>query len=72
MKVYISGPIGPVEWAAWIGVESGNVYVQRAAYTLGEYDFTFEAFCDLVKNGWPVAKVAPVARGFDFGDDVDT
>jgi len=29
----------------------------------------FEAFCDLVRDGWPVVKVAPAARGLFDGDD---
>ena len=66
---YISGTIGTVEWAAWIGVDSGMVYLQGQPAVAGDYDFTFDAFCTLVRDGWPVVKVAPAARGLFDGED---
>lgn len=63
---WIVGMIDGVALSAWIGERSGIVYLHLAGKP-GEYDFEFEAFCEIVKNGWPKAKAAPAARSL-FGD----
>ena len=60
---WYDGEIEGREHSAWIGCSSGIVRLHA-----GE-DLEFDAFCRIVVNGWPVAKVATAARGFDFGDD---
>ena len=63
--VWIHGTISNVEWSGWLSEISGMVYL----HTDPAIDLAFDAFCNVVVNGWPVAKVATAARGFDFGDD---
>jgi hypothetical protein len=65
---WISGKISGVEWSAWMSETSGTVYLHTAA---AGHDFKFDAFVEIVRDGWPVAKVAPKSRGFDFGEDDD-
>ncbi len=60
---WIAGNIDGVALSAWMSEASGMVYLHAGA------DYTFDAFLEICRNGWPVVKVAPVARGFDFGDD---
>ena len=62
---WITGKIDGVAWSAWISEAGGMVYL----HTSPEIDKTFDEFCDLVRDGWPVVKVAPVARGLFDGDD---
>ena len=62
---WIAGKIDGVAWSAWISEAGGMVYL----HTSPEIDETFDEFCDLVRDGWPVVKVAPVARGLFDGDD---
>ena len=63
---WIQGKIAGVEWSAWRSDISGTVYLHTPA---AGHDFQFDAFVSIVRNGWPVAKVAPKSRGFDFGED---
>ena len=63
---WITGKIDCVEWNAWISEVSGMVYL----HTSPEIDKPFDGFCELVRDGWPKAKVAPVSRGL-FDDDTD-
>jgi len=60
-----TGMISGVEWHAWIGETSGMAYIQ----TTPAIDMKWEEFVSVISNGWPVKKVAPASRGFDFGDD---
>ena len=62
---WITGLIDGIEWHAWISEKSGMVYL----HTSPEIDKPFNEFIALVRDGWPVAKVAPVARGLFEGDD---
>lgn len=57
---WYSGQIAGIDRSAWIGTKTGKVYLHSGG------DHEFEEFCEIVRNGWPVAKVT---RGFDFGDD---
>jgi len=61
---WYDGEIEGREHSAWIGCTSGIVRLHA-----GE-DLEFDAFCRIVANGWPAAKVAPAARSL-FGDDDD-
>jgi hypothetical protein len=65
---WIAGKISGVEWSAWISEVSGMVYLHGVASTPGGYDFEFDAFCALVKNGWPEVNVPAAVRSL-FGDD---
>lgn len=65
---WIMGDIAGVAHSAWMSDVSGMVYLHMKETKPGEYDFTFDDFCKIVVNGWPVAKVAPAARSL-FGDD---
>ena len=65
---HIECTISGVATAAWMRDKDGFVFVQIAGPDEG-MDFEFDAFCELVKDGWPVAKVAPVARGLFDGED---
>jgi len=67
---WIAGKISGVEWSAWIGETSGTVYLHGVASAAGEYDFEFDAFCELVRNGWPEKKQPKQARSL-FGDESD-
>lgn len=67
---WISGQISGVEWSAWISEVSGKVYLHGVASAAGEYDFEFEAFCELVRNGWPEKKQQKLERSL-FGDESD-
>lgn len=62
---WIYGLIESVKWSAWIGSQSGMVYL----HTSPAIDMEFDSFINVVRDGWPKAKVISVARGFDFGDD---
>jgi hypothetical protein len=62
---WIQGQISGIEWSAWMSEVSGMVYF----HTSPAVDLEFDAFVSIVSNGWPVAKMAPKSRGFDFGED---
>ena len=67
----ISGQISGLDYDAWIGERTGFVYLQVAEEKMvaADRDQDFDRFCKTVRDGWPVAKVAPKSRGFDFGED---
>ena len=65
---WIAGKIGDVEWSAWLSEVSGMVYLHGVAPSHGEYDFAFDAFCELVRVGWKVKKTATAVRSL-FGDE---
>jgi hypothetical protein len=65
---WIAGKIDGVQWSAWISEVSGMVYLHGNAMSK-ELDFKFDEFCVLVRDGWPVPKAAPAARGLFDGDD---
>ena len=64
----LSGTIAGVQHDIWLRERDGFVFLQIDGPDAGR-DFTFDAFCDLVRDGWPKPKVAPAVRGFDFGDE---
>ena len=52
---WYAGTIDGQQWSAWIGTDSGSVYLHSGG------DLAFDNFVDVIKNGWP--KVKPEQRG---------
>ena len=61
---WIHGQISGIEWSAWMSEVRGMVYF----HTSPAIDLEFDAFVSIIRDGWPVAKVAPAARSL-FGED---
>jgi len=47
---WYAGMIEARPWSAWIGTDSGSVYLH------GGEDMAFDAFVGIVANGWPKVK----------------
>ena len=52
---WYAGTIEGRLWSAWIGTDSGSVYLHAGG------DMAFDHFVDVIQNGWPKAK--PPQRG---------
>lgn len=59
---WYSGLIEGREWSAWIGTDSGSVYLHSGG------DMAFDEFVEVIKSGWPKAKVVPGSRSL-FGEE---